>query len=233
MKAPRTPRALRGPLRKRKSHLWKRAKHDWYVEPLWCALRLFHVEAFEGGVCDPCCGLGRTVQAAALLGIRARGTDVVDRGGTTHPPEDFLRSKVKRRNFVFNPPFKLAAAFVAHALVLSEGKVAVLLPASWHQAEGRTEWLAGLPLARVWFLAPRPSMPPGQMVRKQEIEFAARRPLAERRRRGKAGNGTTDYAWYVFEHGHVGPWTGHTLTRTPRIAPVSRETLPLSASSAP
>jgi hypothetical protein len=28
-----------GPLRKRKSHLWQRDPHDWYIEPEWVSDR--------------------------------------------------------------------------------------------------------------------------------------------------------------------------------------------------
>jgi hypothetical protein len=50
---------LRGPLRKRKSHLRDRDPNDFYVEPEWCSMRLFEVERFEGRTIDPACGLGR------------------------------------------------------------------------------------------------------------------------------------------------------------------------------
>jgi hypothetical protein len=43
---------LRGPLRKRESHLWQRDEHDWYIEPIWCSARLFEAEKFEGGIWD-------------------------------------------------------------------------------------------------------------------------------------------------------------------------------------
>ena len=71
---------LRGPLRKRESHLWERDEHDWYVEPEWCSQRLFEKEIFLGEVFDPACGLGRIVIEARNAGLSAGGMDLVDRG---------------------------------------------------------------------------------------------------------------------------------------------------------
>jgi hypothetical protein len=50
-------------------------------------------------------------------------------------------------------------------------------------------WLQGTPLARVYLLTPRPSMPPGHVILAGE----------------KLGGGKHDFCWLVFEHGHVGP----------------------------
>lgn len=66
---------LRGPLRKRESHLWSRDPHDWYCEPSWVSARLFAMEAFEGRVWDPACGAGQkpgngTTDYAWLIWLR-------------------------------------------------------------------------------------------------------------------------------------------------------------------
>jgi hypothetical protein len=50
-------------------------------------------------------------------------------------------------------------------------------------------WLEGLPLAKIYLLTPRPSMPPGEVIARGE------------RPRG----GRMDYAWLVFNLGHSGP----------------------------
>jgi len=50
-------------------------------------------------------------------------------------------------------------------------------------------WLVNSPLARVYLLTPRPSMPPGQVILAGE----------------KPGGGTQDFVWLVFERDHVGP----------------------------
>jgi hypothetical protein len=49
-------------------------------------------------------------------------------------------------------------------------------------------WLADTPLARVWLLTPRPSMPPGHVIANGE----------------KPGGGSQDFAWLVWEQGYRG-----------------------------
>lgn len=189
---------LRGPLRKRESSLWQREADDWYQEPRWCSQRLFEEEAFRGTVCDPACGGGNIVLSAGAAGLLTWGFDVVWR-------TDSLDVKIHDwlcydgdpfDNIVSNPPFGLCDdrkagthPFVEKCLAKAERKVALLLPANWIQGDKRSRWLEQTPLRRVWFISPRPSMPPGQVI-------AAG---------GKPGNGTTDYAWFVWQADYDGP----------------------------
>lgn len=180
---------LHGPLRKRESSLWAREANDWYVEPEWCSLRLFQEEKFTGTICDPACGRGTIVISALKSGLVAAGSDLIPRGwDSTLTPHDFLSSDHPRVNIVSNPPFGIAEQFVEKALHLAERKVAMLLPANWVQGDKRSRWLGATPLRRVWFITPRPSMPPGQVLEAG----------------GKPGNGTTDYAWFVWLRGYDG-----------------------------
>ena len=182
---------LRGPLRKRRSHLWERDPHDWYVEPSWVSARLFKSEQFEGRVYDPACGCGTIVKSALDAGLMAYGSDIVNRGwDSTRTPHDFLTTPAAERhdNIVSNCPFGIAEKFVAHALQIAERKVAMLLPANWVQGDKRSRWLATTPLRRVLFITPRPSMPPGSAL------AAGQKP----------GNGTTDYAWFIWLRGYDG-----------------------------
>src|SRR6202043_3412451 len=181
-------RQLRGPLRKRDSHLWERHPEDWYVEPDWCDDGLFHAEKFEGLVYDPACGMGRIVQAAERAGLRAIGSDLVDRGG--YPTADFLTAASwAPDNIVSNPPYgyipKICEQFVYQALLLAKRKVAMLLPSAWIQGDARSRWLEQLPIKTVYFICPRPSMPPGPVI------MAGVEP----------SNGTSDYAYFVWERG--------------------------------
>ena len=181
---------LRGPLRKRESHLWERDPQDWYVEPEWCSARLFAVENFEGMIWDPSCGTGRITVSGRAAGHRVMQSDIANRGVDFQLgfQLDFLTTDERCDNIVSNPPFGIAAKFVAHALDLAERKVAMLLPAKWIQGEKRARWLATTPLRRIWFLCPRPSMPPGAAIRAGE----------------KPGGGTVDFAWFVWERGYTG-----------------------------
>lgn len=180
---------LRGPLRKRDSHLWQRHAEDWYVEPNWCSARLFELEKFDGSIWDPACGQARIVHSALAAGHEAIGSDIVDRTDGLATVRDFMEAgAVLGLNIVSNPPFGIAEKFVSRALDLAPRKVAMLLPANWVQGDKRSRWLEKTPLERVWFITPRPSMPPGPVV------AAGVAP----------GNGTTDYAWFVWRHGYYG-----------------------------
>jgi hypothetical protein len=183
--------ALRGPLRKRESHLWRRDPLDWYVEPEWCSERLFELEKFEGSIWDPAAGTGRIILTARAAGYAAGGTDIKSREFSPWHELDFFTSPdliSSADNIVSNPPFGCAEEFAKLALRLAQRKVALLLPANWVQGDKRSRWLETTPLRKVLFLTPRPSMPPGAVVVSG----------------GKSGNGTTDYAWFIWEHGYGG-----------------------------
>lgn len=178
--------------RERKSHLWARDEHDYYCEPKWCSERLFEVEKFEGDIWDCAAGMGRIVNSALSAGLGAYGSDLVQRDVAHYAwaPIDFLRcTKPWGQNIVSNPPFKIAEAFVKHALELAPKKVAMLLPANWVLGDKRSRWLELTPLARIYFITPRPSMPPGAVVE------AGVEP----------GGGTVDFAWFVWSRGRIGP----------------------------
>lgn len=188
---------LRGPLRKRESSLWVREANDWYVEPEWVSARLFEEEKFEGGIYDPACGMGNIVKSARLASHFATGGDVVQRSEYCDFVENWMEvdERLSFNNIVSNPPFKLCDdrkngcyPFVEKCLDHARYKVALLLPSKWIQGDKRAVWLATTPLRRVWFISPRPSMPPGQVI------AAGHKP----------GNGTTDYAWFVWLQGYDG-----------------------------
>jgi hypothetical protein len=170
-----------------KARIWNRADADWYCEPKWCSERLFAEEEFEGGVYDPCCGTGRVVVAALKAGLKAYGSDLVDRGwDSTRTPYDFLAGQHERHhNIVCNPPFDLARPFAMRALNLADRKVAMIFPTARLNA---ARWLQKTPLMRIWLMTPRPSMPPGSVILAGE----------------KPGGGKTDFCWLVWSQGHIG-----------------------------
>jgi hypothetical protein len=166
---------------------WPRDRHDFYVEPVWVAERLLQSEPFDGMIWDPACGSGRIVLAARAAGFEAAGSDIVRRD-RRFDRQDFLTTRRARANIVSNPPFGIADKFVPHALKLAERKVCMLLPVNWVQGDRRARWLATTPLRRVWFIAPRPSMPPGNGLRPGQ----------------KPNGGTTDFCWMVWLRGYDG-----------------------------
>jgi hypothetical protein len=175
--------------RKRRLRHWPRADHDFYVEPEWCARRLFEVERFEGRIWDPACGKGNIVNAAHAAGYETVSSDLVDRGFRCEHV-DFLICDQGDANIVSNPPFSLGEKFAQQALRLATRKVAMLLPANWLNADKRSRWIEKSPLRRVYFITPRPSMPPGRGVPKG--------------RKAHDHRGLADYAWLVWLQGYDG-----------------------------
>jgi hypothetical protein len=179
---------LQKSLKQLNAHIFEREPNDFYVEPVWCSERLFEEEKFEGGVYDPAAGMGRIVVSALKAGLKGYGSDLVDRGwDSTRTPFNFLTSPTRERhdNIVTNVPFIIAPEFAQLALKLTRYKVAMLFPLARLNA---AHWLKDTPLARVWLLTPRPSMPPGRVILAGE----------------KPGGGKTDFAWLVWSHDHVG-----------------------------
>jgi len=182
------------------SHIWGREEHEHYVEPLWTGRRLFEVERFEGEVCDPCCGFGNLLAGAEAAGLRTVGYDLVDRGAPQlKATRNFLQSCEEVDNFAFNPPFELGEEFAHHALRLARSKVAMVYPTRRLNAAGK--WLRSMPLFRLWYLTPRPSMPPGHEYRR--LLEAGKDP----------SGGKQDFCILVFLKGFEGRWTGDWLHR--------------------
>lgn len=170
-------------------------EHGVYIEPQ-CNERLFEVEKFKGAIWDPACGIGRVAEAARRAGYRTIATDMIDRG---YPRLDacidfFCCESPRTQNIVCNPPFDICDHFVRRALHLASGKVAMIWLARRLNA---ARWLANTPLACIYLLTPRPSMPPGHVIAAGE----------------KPGGGTQDFCWLVFSHKHKGPPTLHWLCR--------------------
>jgi hypothetical protein len=181
-----------GPLQARplRAHIWAPADDDHYVEPEWVARRLFEVERFVGAIHDPSAGFGTVVHEARRAGLKATGSDLVDRSATSpfglcFEVRDFLTDDRRRSNVAANPPYSIVERFVLHAIEVTRYKVAVIFPIARLPA---AHWLKGTPLRRVWLLSPRPSMPPGHY-------------LAAGKR---AGGGRKDFCWLVFERGFNG-----------------------------
>lgn len=170
------------------AHAWERERHEHYVEPHWCSERLFEVEDFKPFIWDPCCGFGRIPDAAERAGLNAIATDIVDRGYRNLADRvDFLAmQRCLSPNIVCNPPFNIVGRFARKALDLGAEKVAMIFPTARLNA---AHWLHDTPLARVWLMTPRPSMPPGHTITAGE----------------KPGGGKMDFCWLVWTRGRIGP----------------------------
>lgn len=175
------------PTRPLNAQIWDREADEHYVEPEWCSRRLFEDEGFVGCVDDPCCGFGTIPKAAQAARLQVTASDLVDRGSGLRCFEtaDFLASTWCRDNIVCNPPFNIAARFALHAVAMAGRKVAIIFPTARLNA---AHWVKAAPLARVWLMTPRPSMPPGHIIARGE----------------KPGGGKMDFCWLVFDRDHTG-----------------------------
>jgi hypothetical protein len=171
-----------------------RESHDFYVEPRWCIELLLDVEAFEGAVLDPCCGIGTIVSACCTRGISARGSDIVGRGfGDTC---DLFTLTETVDNIISNVPYHLAEACVRHLLSLVRFKLALILPLTFWESRQRNALFREHPPVRFYPCSDRPSMPPGRSDGPRDCFGAVIQP----ENRG----GTAPYGWFVWERGFAG-----------------------------
>ena len=171
---------------------YTRQEYEWYIEPRRAVDELLEVEVFPGTIWDPCCGSGNIPRACKDRGLKACGTDIVDRGWKPTIVKDFFEFDTGFTDHIIcNPPFSVADLVTLHGLKLVKGKVAILQRTCWLEGEARYGRLFRLGhLARVWQFRTRISMPPGA---KPEVE---------------AKHGFIAYAWFIFESTHNGLWTG-------------------------
>ena len=127
---------------------WERDPLDFYIEPEWCSQRLFREEFFIGSILDPACGTCRILKAAIDAGYKAGGRDLVCRTdeflistGDFLDPDYDKKGWLRFTNIVSNPPYRHADQFARLALQRTRGKVALLLPATWHLSDKRSRWL--------------------------------------------------------------------------------------------
>lgn len=175
---------------------------DYYVEPAWAVDALIEAERkFVGLVLDPCCGGGNIVRRLENAGVNAVGGDIKARWDRA-VIHDFAGSLDGYRpdSVVSNPPYNRAQEFIDCALANTTDRVCVLLRLAFLEGQKRREWFQSVPLARVWVSSRRMSMPPGG----SDV---------------KAKGGAIAYAWFVFEHGHVGPAQIGWLPDTPKENP--------------
>ncbi|HWL06750.1 MAG TPA: hypothetical protein VNQ99_17740 [Xanthobacteraceae bacterium] len=186
------------------AHAYDRQDDDWYTENRWCSRRLFDEEKFNGPIHDPCCGSGRIVEAARAAGHEATGADLRDRG-FGYDVRDFFLDPGPYTNVVSNHPFDLSEEFARHAVDVAQRKVAMIMPT--RRLNAAWPWITALPFYRLWFLTPRPSMPPGPMA--MQLEAQGKQPSGD----------TKDYCWLVFLKDFEGRAETRWLHRDPAEQP--------------
>jgi hypothetical protein len=164
--------------------------NDVYETPHVATEALLKVERLPGHIWESACGYGSIVRVLRDAGHIVTATDLVDYGCFDSTPRiDFLMERQAPDGveaIVTNPPFKLAAEFVAHGLELVP-LVVVLLRLAFLESTKRGALLDGGQLARVHV-------------------FRNRLPMMHRDGwDGPRSSSQTAFAWFVFERGYRGP----------------------------
>lgn len=179
-----------------KKHALKERKDDLYETPLVAIQALIAAEPLPKTIWEPACGRGAIVNPLRSAGHEVYATDLVDYGCPDSSARvDFLMEQGAPYfigAIVTNPPFKLATEFCEHALSMAWApKVCMLLRLAFLESERRNWLLDKASLARVHV-------------------FRKRLPMMHRDGwEGPRAGSATAFAWYVWEHGHVGPPTLH------------------------
>jgi hypothetical protein len=168
--------------------------NDFHPTPPRGTRALLSVEKFRGRVWEPACGDGMMSKVLEEARYKVVSTDLVDRGYGTGGVNFLLQTKSRAPNIVTNPPFNLINQFIPVALRLTTGKVAILARLSLLEGSRRKEMFQTTPLARVWVFSYRLAIPHNRF-----------RVAGYVNKDDKGG--MIPFAWYVWEHGHVGPPT--------------------------
>ena len=168
--------------------------HDLYETPPVAVRALLDAEWLPNRIWEPACGPGVIVRELRATGRAVLASDIVDYGCPGQTVEDFLTIGAPEADcIVTNPPFKDAAAFVAHALELCP-RVIMLLRLAFLESERRRSILENGTLARVHV-------------------FRNRLPMMHRDGwTGPKTSSTTAFAWFVWDRSHRGPTALHRLS---------------------
>lgn len=167
---------------------FEREKDDFYPTPASLTRPMLAREKFEGDVWECACGDGAMSRLIhASIDGNVVSTDLVHRGYMLGDSGiDFLKqTKLWAPNIVTNPPFKLWRAFAEHAHALGARKVVLFSRLLTLEGKANSAMMRETGLTRVLISAGRVNiLPPGAI--------------------DKGHNGTTAYAWYVWERGYIG-----------------------------
>lgn len=158
---------------------------DFYPTPTWATHALIENEVFTGTIWECACGDGAMSKVLALTGNPVKSSDLYDRG-FGEAGVDFLQANCPVDNIITNPPFNCAEGFIHAALRQVRCKVALLLRLAFLESAHRANTIFTVsPPSRVWVFSERITFYPSGVKR--------------------AGNGTTAYAWFVWDKEYTGP----------------------------
>lgn len=183
-----------------KRHRLTERGDDSYPTPPCAVTALLQVEALPHYIWEPACGAGNIVSVLRVAGHCVAASDLIDR---SCPDSEFRIDFLMERRapdgvaaIVTNPPYKLAAEFVAHALDLVP-RVVMLLRLQFLELERRSDILDTGHLARVH-------------VFKNRLPMMHREGWA-----GPRASSSIAFAWYVWDRRHAGPATIDRISAQP------------------
>jgi hypothetical protein len=199
-------------VKQRPPHTLAERKHDLYETPACAVEALLRAEPLlqqPRHIWEPACGRGNIVNVLRAAGHKVIATDLVNYGVPITPPAyyrvDFLLEPKLPAGVeipLTNPPYKLAAPFVAHALDLGSRAVIMLLRLAF--LEGGTGEQEKHRLRRYVL----DEIPPARIY-----VFRKRLPMMHRDGwQGRKATSQTAYAWFVWDRSYTG------LTTTERIS---------------
>jgi len=164
----------------------ERVEGDFYSTPLETTMSLLCRETLPHPVWEPACGDGMI----SRLIDDCISTDLFDRGYGT-PGIDFLTTKEipEVNTIITNPPFKLWQEFGERALSIAKQKVIMFGRIQCLEGMRRGSWLESSPLRCVYVFKQR------QSPYRNGEAFDSN---------GKLWPNMLAFAWFVWEHGHVG-----------------------------
>lgn len=170
-----------------------RPDDDAYATPVEFTRALFAVEAFGGGIWDPCAGSGALVDEIRKLHKWKVFATTIGEGSGRGPSGivghlDFFGFKNHTAdNIIMNPPYHkgMPQKFVTHALSLNPVKIAALMNVRFFGGEKRGRWLEENPPVRVHAFSNRVSMYPEGYS-------------------GEVGSTTENFAWFIWERYRTG-----------------------------
>jgi len=181
--------------RRRLSHVTQSGRHpngdrglDLYETPARAVEALIRAEWLPINIWEPAAGRGAIVDVLRAHGRTVTASDIVDYGGLDFT-QDFLTTVMAPTGcgaIVTNPPYRIASAFVRHALDLGVD-VYLLLRLAFIESANRSDILEKGGLARIHV-------------------FRSRLPMMHRDGwTGPRASSAIPFAWFCWQRGHHGP----------------------------
>jgi hypothetical protein len=162
-----------------------RPEMDFYPTSRETVISLLERETFVGSIWENSCGDGAICRVLNEHGYQdIIATDLADRG-YGEVGHDFITSPYTADNIVMNPPFSMAQQFVELSLKRTTGKVAMLGKLVFLEGQKRKPFFEATPLRTVYV-------------------FSKRVNFYRNGEKGNYGSSTMAFAWFVWEHSHIG-----------------------------